>query len=123
LRTGQFRVVVGFQIQAPREPVVDIVCHQFRKLPGDEILVGHHRDAQPATRHERDMGARAGEVAEMMDQASSTMVFFKRPTPVISTSTTSPAFIHTGGSRLAPTPPGVPVRIRSPGDSGVKADR
>jgi hypothetical protein len=53
-------------------------------------------------------------------QASSTMVFFSRPTPAISTSTTSPAFIHTGGSRLAPTPPGVPVRIRSPGDSGVK---
>ena len=39
------------------------------------------------------------------------MVFFSRPTPVISTSATSPAFIQTGGSRLAPTPPGVPVRI------------
>ena len=43
------------------------------------------------------------------------MVFFNRPTPSISTSTVSPAFIHGGGVRTQATPPGVPVTITSPG--------
>ena len=41
----------------------------------------------------------------------------------ISTSATSPAFMKTGGSRLNPTPPGVPVAITSPGSSSVKPVR
>ena len=40
----------------------------------------------------------------------------------IETSTRSPGFIHKGGVRFAPTPPGVPVAITSPGESGVKLD-
>ncbi len=43
------------------------------------------------------------------------MLLRSRPTPGISTSTVSPGFIHSGGIRLAPTPPRVP-------ESGVKAD-
>ena len=41
----------------------------------------------------------------------------------ISTSTTSPGFIHNGGVRLAPTPPGVPVTITSPGYSRVNDEQ
>jgi hypothetical protein len=40
------------------------------------------------------------------------------PTPLTSTSMTSPGFIHSGGLRLAPTPPGVPLTMTSPGSSG-----
>ena len=39
--------------------------------------------------------------------------------PLISTSTVSPTRIHKGGMRLAPTPPGVPVTMTSPGASGT----
>lgn len=38
--------------------------------------------------------------------------------PEISTSTVSPGRIHNGGVRFAPTPPGVPVTMTSPGTSG-----
>ena len=38
----------------------------------------------------------------------------KTPIPSISTSTTSPGFIQSGGIRFTPTPPGVPVTITSP---------
>ena len=38
----------------------------------------------------------------------------------ISTSTVSPGFIQTGGLRPAPTPPGVPVTMTSPGSSCVE---
>ena len=45
-------------------------------------------------------------------------------TPMRDTSTSirSPAFIHNGGMRRAPTPPGVPVAITSPGASGVHCE-
>jgi hypothetical protein len=45
------------------------------------------------------------------------------PTPEMSTSTTSPAFIHSGGVRPAPTPPGVPVTITSPGSSRAHVEQ
>ncbi len=44
------------------------------------------------------------------------------PTLSISISTLSPGFIHSGGLRRAPTPPGVPVTSTSPGTSVVHAD-
>jgi transcriptional regulator GlxA family with amidase domain len=50
------------------------------------------------------------------------MALRSTPTRSISISTTSPAFIHSGGVRLAPTPPGVPVTITSPGSSGATVD-
>ena len=43
--------------------------------------------------------------------------------PEISTSTVSPAFIQTGGLRPAPTPPGVPVTMTSPGSSCVHVEQ
>ena len=45
------------------------------------------------------------------------------PMPEISTSSTSPAFIQTGGLRLAPMPSGVPVAMMSPGVSGVNTEQ
>ena len=45
------------------------------------------------------------------------------PMPVISTSTVSPGFIQTGGFRPAPTPPGVPVTMTSPGSSCVQVEQ
>ena len=39
------------------------------------------------------------------------------------TEDTSPAFIHNGGLRLWPTPSGVPVEMRSPGESAVKSEQ
>ena len=47
-----------------------------------------------------------------------------RSTPIplsISTSTTSPGFIHKGGFRAKPTPSGVPVEMMSPATSGVQS--
>ena len=44
------------------------------------------------------------------------------PTPSTLISQVSPCFIHTGGSRRAPTPPGVPQAITSPGTSGQKVE-
>ena len=41
----------------------------------------------------------------------------------ISTSTVSPGFSQSGGVRFAPTPPGVPVAITSPGSSLVKVEQ
>lgn len=48
-----------------------------------------------------------------------------RSTPIgdNSTSHTSPSFIHSCGSRLTPTPPGVPVTSTSPGRSGTKVEQ
>ena len=48
---------------------------------------------------------------------SSTMWLRSVPMPEISTSSTSPAFIQTGGLRLPPMPSGVPVAMTSPGES------
>src|SRR5437660_1906270 len=45
------------------------------------------------------------------------------PTPSISTSTSSPGLRNTGGLRAAPTPGGVPVKIRSPGSSVITCER
>ena len=47
----------------------------------------------------------------------------KPPRPVISTRTVSPGWSVTGGWREKPTPAGVPVAIRSPGDSVRSCDR
>ena len=46
------------------------------------------------------------------------------PLPMASTtiSQTSPGFMKICGVRLLPTPPGVPVTITSPGDSGMKVE-
>jgi hypothetical protein len=53
---------------------------------------------------------------------SSTTGFRSVPMPEISTSSTSPAFIHTGGLRRWPTPAGVPVAMTSPGARCVNPD-
>ncbi len=53
---------------------------------------------------------------------SSAMVLRSTPMASTSTSTTSPGFMNTGGLRLLPTPPGVPVTITSPGNSGTKLE-
>src|SRR4029079_7229617 len=44
-------------------------------------------------------------------------VFFRIPMPSISTSTTSPTFMNSGGLRAKPTPSGVPVMRMSPASS------
>lgn len=55
----------------------------------------------------------------LQGRASSCTTLLRRPTCSISTSTTSPCFMKSGGSRLAPTPPQVPVTITSPGARGT----
>ena len=52
-----------------------------------------------------------------LQAASSWTGLDNTPIPSISTSNTSPCFIQTGGFRAAPTPPGVPMMITSPGSS------
>jgi len=54
---------------------------------------------------------------------SSTMRARSVPMPVISTSSVSPGFIHSGGLRLWPTPSGVPVAMMSPAASAVKSEQ
>ena len=51
-----------------------------------------------------------------------TAAFLKTPSPSISTSATSPAFIKTGGLRNTPTPEGVPVAIMSPGSNVIASE-
>lgn len=53
---------------------------------------------------------------------SSITVLRSVPMPVTSTSTTSPAFSHFGGSNRAPAPMGVPVEITSPGLSAAQVE-
>src|SRR6267154_2897281 len=48
------------------------------------------------------------------------IVLTSTPTLLTSISTVSPGFIHTGGLRRAPTPPGVPVTMTSPGSKGCE---
>src|SRR5207248_931942 len=66
-------------------------------------------DRRPLPRHAPDTLTCA--------QAAATTGLVRTPIPSTSTSTTSPFFIETFGSRAQPTPGGVPVRIRSPGSS------
>ena len=54
---------------------------------------------------------------------SSTTALERTPMPDTSTSTVSPGTSHFGGSKRAPAPLGVPVRITSPGSSVVKVER
>ena len=51
------------------------------------------------------------------------MGFRRVPTDEISTSTTSPGFMNSGGVRLTPTPPGVPEMMTSPAESGVNVEQ
>ena len=61
----------------------------------------------------------AFEEARATYQAAAAMTLLRKiPMPEISTSTVSPGRIHKGGVRFAPTPPGVPVTMTSPGTSG-----
>ncbi len=53
---------------------------------------------------------------------SALIVLTSTPTLLTSISTVSPGFIHTGGLRRAPTPPGVPVTMTSPGSRMVKVE-
>ncbi len=62
-------------------------------------------------------------VPERLDHFSSSTTLRSTPMPLISTSATSPGFIHKGGLRFAPTPPGVPLTITSPGSSGNTVER
>src|SRR5450756_1203394 len=55
--------------------------------------------------------------------ASATTRLRMVPMPSMVTSMMSPGFIQTGGVRAKPTPPGVPVAIRSPGLSVVKEEK
>ncbi len=59
--------------------------------------------------------------SEPWRQCSASIGLLKVPMVEISTSTVSPAFISSGGFRLKPTPPGVPVAMTSPG--GVRSRR
>src|SRR5690606_32932169 len=47
--------------------------------------------------------------------------FSMEPILSITTRTTSPSFMNTCGSRAKPTPPGVPVRMMSPGSSVISS--
>ena len=81
----------------------------------DIVLASHHDGGQLAnvSRHRRFLSK----------AASSAIPLRSRPMPVISTSTLSPGLSQRGGCRFAPTPPGVPVAITSPGTSGVKSEQ
>ena len=54
----------------------------------------------------------------VVQAASATTGLRNTPTPLISTSATSPGRMKSGGSRFQPTPPHVPDTITSPGSSG-----
>ena len=51
----------------------------------------------------------------LMDHSSLITGFTSWPSPSISLTITSPGFRYSGGLRYMPTPPGVPVKMTSPG--------
>jgi chromosome partitioning protein len=67
---------------------------------------------------DRALGAATGRPAY-----SSAIGFTSVPIGLTSTSQTSPAFIHSGGVRAAPTPAGVPVTMTSPGSRSVNVEQ
>src|SRR5688572_13631500 len=71
-------------------------------------------------RQTQDEGGSSGRESRYF---SSTTRERRVPILLISTSSTSPAFIQTGGLRLAPMPSGVPVAITSPGDNSVNVEQ
>ena len=70
-------------------------------------------------------GGAAGSLSPAAPRVSSATIGLRRTPrpPSISTSTTSPGFIHKGGLRAKPTPSGVPVEITSPAASGVQSEQ
>ena len=77
------------------------------------------RRGEQAQRQERGENAQRFASEMMRHQPIFSSAIGLRSTPMcsISTSHTSPSFIHTGGLRANPTPEGVPVNIMSPGSS------
>src|SRR6185436_661196 len=80
------------------------------------------RRAGAAEQQRRDEQAAGAPRAAAGRHQPSLMTLRSRPTLLISTSQTSPGFMNSGGLRAAPTPPGVPVTITSPGCSVVKIE-
>ena len=112
LRLLEFSVITS-------SPVRVISVNRLRILPAGSS--SGLMDAGPRLRNRlRD---EEGKGAWLISVYSSRIELRSSPTPVISTSTVSPGFIHTGGSRKAPTPPGVPVAMISPGASGIISER
>src|SRR5690606_10026665 len=113
----------------------------LRRDPGAGVVAAlgtldlHHLGAE---RRQHPAGIGHGDAATELDDAdplerrragggslpghSATTSLTSVPTPPMAISMTSPTFIHTGGSRREPTPPGVPVAITSPGTSSVKVE-
>ena len=80
------------------------------------------RNAAAGVRNSPRPAVPGGEGARTGRAQSSLIVFTSTPTLSMSISTLSPGFIHIGGVRREPTPPGVPVTITSPGTSSVKVE-
>lgn len=103
-------------------------------LPGGASAAGYQRalgsgaeDARTQGGTKRSPNGTAGTTLRPLPgrnpvQASSTIPFRKTPIPLISTSARSPGFMKMGGLRVKPTPPIVPLAIRSPGFSGSHSE-
>lgn len=88
---------------------------------GGAQLFAHHRTGEDgALVLERETGARPrSPVRPPAAKGVSRTVLRRVPSLLTSTSTTSPSVMKPGGSMKSPTPPGVPVTMTSPGESGV----
>ena len=101
---------------------VSAIDRQRRHRSGQRVLLGIEQRLARREHIGAERGAhrsnRAGRVGH-----SATTGLVNVPTVPIDTSTVSPAFMYSGGVRLSPTPPGVPVAITSPGSSVVKVEQ
>ncbi len=89
-----------------------------RRPFADQLPDGPRADAAQRARDEEPLLGH-----ECCPLASKRHVFSRRPMRSISTVTRSPSPRNRGGSRNAPTPPGVPVAMTSPGSSVNERDR
>lgn len=101
-----------------------IVRHIMDRIVHHDLGVGRARRALERSLRQEGEGAQKqiGAAEEEGSTRSSTTGLRRSPMPSISTSTTSPARIHKGGTRRKPTPAGVPVASTSPGRKGVKRE-
>ena len=112
---------------------IETAAAQFREPAGSSLPTIILSSTHGWRRRLLSASAHIGTFPQLEDQMTN---FFKRDqlspmiglrkTPIppsISTSTTSPGFIHSDGFRAKPTPSGVPVEITSPPTSGVQSEQ
>ena len=115
IRMASAARIVFFIAFLPRHSVVSPLPGYCLAGAAETIASASHRSPQRVVEN--------SENSTSIGYLSSTILVRSTPIAEISTSSTSPGFIQSGGLRLWPTPSGVPVAMTSPGCSVVKSEQ